>query len=86
MAETPYTRAARQKYRYAVVKGDGPHGVVSFCFVEKRVGLFQSAADAQRVAAGRCSAVPCKGDHRLEPFEPEYAPQYVLDSPAERFA
>jgi hypothetical protein len=81
--ESPFQRRARDKYRFATVVGDGPHGVVSFCCIEKRVGLFATAEQAQRAAAGRCKCVPCTGKHKLEDFEPLPLPIAPLDSPAD---
>lgn len=78
--ETGYQLAARAKYRYASIVGDGAWGFVSLCHIAKRVRLCLSWQEATRLAAGKCNAVPCCGNHTVERFEPEPIPMPVFDS------
>ena len=78
--ETGYQLAARAKYRYAAIVGDGAWGFVSFCHVAKRVRLCFTEQEAKQRAAGKCNAVPCCGNHAVERFEAEPIPRPVFES------
>lgn len=80
MADSPFQLAARRRYRYATITGDGEWGVVARCHIAKKVRLCPTEIEANRLAALRCSAVPCRDDHVVERFEHEPIPQPVWDS------
>jgi hypothetical protein len=80
MADSPFQLAARSRYRYASIVGDGEWGFVSLCHIAKRVRLCFSEQESKRLAAGKCNAVPCCGNHTVEHFKPEPIPRPVFES------
>jgi hypothetical protein len=80
MADSPFKIAARGKYRWATIAGDGQWGFVSLCHIAKAVRLCHTEDEAKRLAAGKCRAVPCSGNHTVEKFEAGPIPQPVWES------
>jgi hypothetical protein len=82
--ESAFQLAARRAYRWATIVRDGEWGVIFHCYMGKKVCLCPAEDDAVRLAAGKCKAVPCNGNHTVERFEPVPLPQPVWVSIAER--
>jgi len=78
--ETAFQFAARDKYRYATITGDGAWGVVVHCYMGKKIRLCVTEAEARQLAAGKCRATPCRDQHTVEHFTPVRLPQPVWDS------
>lgn len=75
--ENGYQRAARAKYRFAHITGDGPHACVSKCTMQRRVHLFASIEQAEFAASKPCGSIACRMGHEVESFEPAVPQPYV---------
>jgi len=80
MADSPYQLAARRVYRWATIIRDGEWGVVFRCYMGNKICLCPTEAEARKLAAGKCKAVPCCGNHTVERFEAVPVPQPVWES------
>jgi hypothetical protein len=66
--------AARDRYRFATVQGDGPHAVVSRCVIAKYVRLYRDPLQADAVAKRPCGSLSCRMDHTREDLTPVIVP------------
>jgi len=82
MADSPFQRAARQRWPRYTIRGDGEWAVV--CHVVSLVTLYDLALLAQVEAGREHSNWRCAEKHKLEPIKPIYeATTAILKSPAD---